>query len=82
MPQDLMQAIAARASENPAYTQPIRVSRPLKPALSQWHKVCRMLAVFVWGCTAGVLLHTALQDYFPAAYAPIIPQRANRCIQY
>ncbi|PSB27667.1 hypothetical protein [Stenomitos frigidus] len=78
---DVMQAIADRASTNPAYTQPIRVSRPLKPELSQCHKVCRTLAVFVCGVTAGVLLHKALEWYFPADYAPIAQPTLQRAKQ-
>lgn len=74
---DLLQAIADRASMNPAYTQPIRLPRSQQPQLSQWHRVCRWLAVFVWGMTAGVLLHTALQAYFPTAYAPTTAPRAR-----
>jgi hypothetical protein len=75
---DVMQEIAARASANPAYTQPIRIPRSQPPHLSQWHRVCRLLAVFIWGVTAGVLLHAALQHYFPDDYAPTTAQRANR----
>ena len=75
---DVMQEIAARASANPAYTQPIRISRSQLTQLSQWHRVCRLLAVFIWGVTAGVLLQTALQHYFPESYAPTTSQRASQ----
>lgn len=74
---DVMQEIAARASANPAYTQPICIPRS-QPQLSQFHRTCRTLAVFLWGVIAGVLLHVALQHYFPAAYAPTTSQRANQ----
>jgi len=74
---DLQQAIADRVSTNPAYTQPIRLPRSQQPPLSQYHRVCRWLAVFVWGMTAGVLLQTALQAYFPTAYAPTTAPRVN-----
>jgi hypothetical protein len=74
---DVMQAIAARASANPAYTQPIRIPQS-QPQLSQFHRTCRTLAVFIWGVTAGVLLQMALQHYFPTAYASTTSQRAPR----
>ncbi len=79
MPQDLMQAIADRASANPAYTQPLRVNRPTKPTLSKFHRTCRTLAVFVWGVTAGVLLYRSLEYFFPSDYgtAQSASQRAR-----
>lgn len=74
---DLQQAIADRVSTNPAYTQPIRIPRSQPPQLSQFHRLCRWLAVFVCGMTAGVLLHTTLQACFPTAYAPTTASRAR-----
>jgi hypothetical protein len=75
---DVMQKIAARASANPAYTQPIRIPRSQSPQMSPFHRVCRLLAVFVWGVTTGVLLQTALQHYFTESYAPTTAQRASQ----
>jgi hypothetical protein len=75
---DVMQEIAARASAKPVYTQPIRIPRSQSPKLSQCQRTCWTLAVFIWGVTTGVLLHTALQHYFPKSYAPTTAQRATQ----
>ena len=76
MPQDLMQAIAARASANPAYTQPIRIPTP-KPELSEFQRVCRWLAVFVWGMTAGAILQATLHGSFLPANQTTNAERAS-----
>jgi hypothetical protein len=73
---NVMQAIADHASANPAYSQPIRIHTP-KPELSEFQRVCRWLAVFVWGMTAGAVLQATLHGSFPPANQTTNAERAS-----
>jgi hypothetical protein len=74
---NLMQAIADRASSNPAYSQPITIRTP-EPELSEFQRVCRWLAVFIWGMTAGAVLQATLHGSFPPASQSTTAERASQ----
>ncbi|HEY9894754.1 MAG TPA: hypothetical protein V6D34_04965 [Candidatus Sericytochromatia bacterium] len=74
---NVMQAIAARASANPAYTQPIRIHTPA-PELSKFQRTCHWLAVFVWGMTAGAILQATLHSSSPPANPSPTAQKVSQ----